>query len=574
MEVGQATTLIIAALVLLSILSSALAFRFGAPLLLVFLVVGLLAGEDGPGQIHFNNAPLAYLIGSLALAVILFDSGFATPLRSYRLSAPPAIALATVGAFVTAAVVGACAHTVLPLTWTESLLLGAALSSTDAAAVFFLLRAGGIRVRERTRSILEIESGTNDPVAVFLTLTLVELTQLGLPLSDAGWPVALNLVTQFGLGVILGVAGGWAVVRLVNAFDLEAALYPLIALSAALCVYAGANLLGGSGFLAIYLTGLIAGNRPLKSKYTMRRFQSAMTWLAQILMFLTLGLLATPSQFVSVLAPALLLAAALTFVARPAAVALCLPPFGVPWREQAFVAWVGLRGAVSILLAIVPLVAATEHAGLIFNVTFLVVVFSLLLQGWTIGPVARALRLMESVDGGRVDRLELELPGRAEHDLVAYKLSAASPVLRGVRIPRWARSSLIVRDGKSFRPHQAGELRKGDLVYVFCSERHIVLLDRIYAGSPAGDEREFLGDFSLSPDTAVDGLAERYGIPVPADLRGKSLKEGISQRLLGRVELGDRIALGPFELIVRDISSEGEIMEVGLLLDNPDAAGR
>ncbi|MBI2384340.1 MAG: potassium/proton antiporter [Gammaproteobacteria bacterium] len=573
-EYGHAFALVVAALVLLSILSSVLSFRLGAPLLLVFLLVGLLAGEDGPGNIHFNDAPLAYAAGSLALAVILFDSGFATPLRVYRVAAAPAITLATLGVVVTAALAGWVAHAVLPLSWTESLLLGAAISSTDAAAVFFLLRTGGIRIRERVRSILEIESGTNDPVAVFLTLTLLELAMAPQAPDRIGPMVLLHLVQQFGLGAALGLSGGWAVVRVINVFDMDTALYPLVALSATLCVFAGADLLGGSGFLAVYLAGLVAGNRPLKAKYSLRRFQAAMTWLSQILMFLTLGLFATPSQFPAAIVPALLVAAVLTFIARPLATVACLAPFRVPPRETAFVAWVGLRGAVSILLAILPLMGPTEHARLIFNTAFLVVVFSLLIQGWTVRPVARRLGLIESDTSGLVDRIDVELPGRATHELVAYRLSEKSPVLMGVRIPRWARPSLVLRQGESMRPHQAGDLKPGDTVYLFCAERHIKLLDRIYAGSPAGDERLFLGDFSLPPEITVNSVAERYGLPVPPDLSNKTLRDAFAHRLRGRAELGDRIPLGSFELIVRDISAEGDILEVGLLLDNPDAARR
>lgn len=574
MDLGQAGTLVVAMLVLLSILSSVVSFRLGAPLLLVFLLVGLLAGEDGPGQIRFDDASMAYLIGSLALAVILFDSGFATGLGTFRAHAGPALALSTAGVLLTAGIVGAAAHWLLPLSWSESLLLGAIVGSTDAAAVFFLLRTGGIRIRERVRAILEIESGSNDPVAIFLTVLMLEAVSHGATPQDVGVALVLDLTRQFGIGIVLGLAGGWIVERLNNAFDMESALYPLIALAAALCVFSGANLAGGSGFLAIYVTGLYAGNRSLKAKGSIRRFQAAMTWLAQILMFLTLGLFATPSQFGAALLPALALALVLTFVARPAAAALCLAPFGLRVREAAFVAWVGLRGAVSILLALLPLIAQLDNARLLFNIVFLMVVFSLLIQGWTIRPVARWLRQVDASAGGLLDRIELELPGRARHDLVAYRLGPKSPVLMGIRIPRWARPSLIVRDGESMRTHQAGALREGDLVYLFCAEPHIKLLDRIYAGSPAGDEREFLGDFSLAPDVPVDAVAERYGIRVPPDLAGKPLRDAIATRLHGRAELGDRVALGPFELIVRDIDAEGQILEVGLLLDNPDAVSR
>lgn len=574
MDTGHTIILITAGLVLISILSSVLSFRLGAPLLLVFLFVGLLAGEDGIGGINFDHAGLAYLIGSLALAVILFDSGFATPISSFKLAAAPALTLATLGVILTSGMLGFFAHLLLPLSWPESLLLGAAIGSTDAAAVFFLLRTGGIRIRERARAILEIESGSNDPAAIFLTLTCLQIATLARAPEDLGISLLVDLIHQFGLGILIGLSGGWLTRRLINAFTIDTALYALVALSAALCIFEGTNLLGGSGFLAVYLAGLYAGNLPLKSKYSLRRFQAASTWLAQILMFLTLGLFATPSQFPSVLAPALVLAVVLTLLARPLSVLICLAPFRLPWREQLFVSWVGLRGAVAILLALLPIISGLEHANLIFNTVFLIVLFSLLIQGWTIGPVAKKLKLVETESQGLIDRIELELPGRAQHELVGYRLSKASPVLRGTRIPRWATPSLVVRGGESMRPHQAGQLEPGDLIYLFCAERHLRLLDNIYAGKELVNDREYRGDFSLMPGTTINSVADRYGIPVPLDLHNCTLEQSFQRRLRGRVELGDRLPLGPYELIVRDISRDGDIVEIGLLIDDPDAAWR
>ncbi len=574
MEFSHTIILVTAGLVLISILSSVLSYRLGAPLLLVFLIVGLLAGEDGIGGINFDHAGLAYLIGSLALAVILFDSGFATPISSFRLAAAPAITLATLGVVMTSGLLGVFAHWLLPLSWPESLLLGAAIGSTDAAAVFFLLRTGGIRIRERVRAILEIESGSNDPAAIFLTLTCLQVATLARSPEELGTTLLLDLVRQFGLGALIGLSGGWLTKHLINAFTIDTALYALVALSAALCIFEGTNLLGGSGFLAVYLAGLYAGNQPLKSKYSLRRFQAASTWLAQILMFLTLGLFATPSQFPAVLVPALLLAVVLTLLARPLSVLVCLAPYRLPWREQLFVSWVGLRGAVAILLAILPVMADMANAHIIFNTVFLIVLFSLLIQGWTIGPVAKKLRLIETESQGLIDRIELELPGRSQHDLVGYRLSKASPVLRGIRIPRWATPSLVVRGGESMRPHQAGELEAGDLIYLFCAERHLRLLDNIYAGKELLNDREYRGDFSLMPGATINSVADRYGIPVPADLHNCTLEQAFQRRLRGRVELGDRLPLGPYELIVRDISRDGDIVEVGLLIDDPDAAWR
>ena len=346
--------LVSSGLLVASIFTSLAAFRFGAPLLLVFLFVGLAAGEDGLG-LQFSDAGSAYFVGSLALAVILFDSGFGTSIRSFRQSAGPAITLATLGVVFTAGIVGIAAHLFLGLGVLQSLLIGAIVGSTDAAAVFFLLRIGRITVKDRVRSTLEVESGSNDPMAIFLTMMLVEMIAAGLGTPNAG--VIIGFVQQMGLGVVFGLGGGWLIATVVNRIDLEGALYPVLVLGAALFVFALTGILGGSGFLAVYVAGLVAGNRKLRGADGLRRFQGGMTWLAQIVMFVMLGLYAAPSEFMAAAPGALLLAGVLILVARPIAVWLCLLPFGFRLREQVFVGWVGLRGAVSILLAILPVIA-------------------------------------------------------------------------------------------------------------------------------------------------------------------------------------------------------------------------
>lgn len=384
--------LIAAALIMISGFTSVLAFRFGAPLLLVFLILGLLVGEDGLG-IQFDDASLAFHIGSLALAVILFDSGFATKLSSLRAAAGPAVVLASLGVALTAGLVGLAAHLIFGLPWLESLLIGAVISSTDAAAVFFLLRAGGITIQERVRATLEIESGSNDPMAIFLTVAFVELI-----LAGDGQATLLNFllifVQQIGLGLIVGLVGGFLIVHLANSVKLEPGLYPIVVLAAALAVFGATGALGGSGFLAAYLAGLYAGNKEIAAKATLLRFQDGFTWLAQISMFLVLGLLATPSQFPAIALQAVGLAVFLTFVGRPLAVWLCLLPFRFRPDETAFIAWVGLRGAVSILLGIFPLAQGLPNGQLIFDIAFIMVLTSLLVQGWTIRPMAKWLGLV------------------------------------------------------------------------------------------------------------------------------------------------------------------------------------
>lgn len=556
--------LIAAGLIIVAGFTTVLAYRFGAPLLLVFLGLGLLVGEDGLG-IQFDDASLAYLIGSLALAVILFDSGFRTRFASFRAAAIPAVTLATVGVVLTAGLVGLAARFIFGLPWLESLLIGAIISSTDAAAVFFLLRVGGITIRERVRATLEIESGSNDPMGIFLTIALVELI-----LADQGAPdlaeVLLVFVKQMGLGLAFGLLGGFLIVRMANSIDLEPGLYPIVVLAASLAVFGGTGAIGGSGFLAAYAAGLYAGNQQIAAKLTLLRSQDGFTWLAQIGMFLVLGLLATPSQFPTLAPQAFGIALFLTFVARPIAVWLCLLLFNYKPNETAFIAWVGLRGAVSILLAILPRAEGISNGQLFFNTAFIMVLTSLLLQGWTIRPIARWLNLVVPPSLGPVERVELDLPGTAHHELVAYRVASNSPVARGERIPRWARPSLVVRDGRSMRYQYAGRLQPGDQVYLFTPPRHLRLLDRLFASPASLDEHDagFYGEFTVDPGKTLQELGKSYDIPADGPNPDATIAEFIEGRLGARGDIGDRVGLGDIELVVRDVDDRGEIKSVGL----------
>jgi cell volume regulation protein A len=375
----------------------------------VFLVLGMLAGEDGPGGIRFDDFETAYLIGTLALAVIIFDGGLRTSRDTFRVALWPAVSLATAGVLVTAALLGLLAAWVLRLSWLEGMLLGAIVGSTDAAAVFALLRTQGAALKKRVASTLEIESGSNDPMAIFLTVALLELLVAGKSGLEAS--MALSFVRQFTIGALLGVAGGKLLVWLINRLRLITGLYPLLAAAGGLLIFAVAAQLGGSGFLAIYLAGLVLGNSRLQAAQNILRVHDGLAWLSQIVMFLILGLLVTPSQLAPIAVPALVLAAALMLLARPVAVVLSLLPFGFPWREQLYIGWVGLRGAVPIVLALFPAMYGVDNARLYFNVAFFVVLISLLLQGWTIAPAARWLGLEAPPQIEPVQRVTVDIPG-------------------------------------------------------------------------------------------------------------------------------------------------------------------
>ncbi|MEE2950400.1 MAG: potassium/proton antiporter [Pseudomonadota bacterium] len=563
-------------LILFAAFSSLLAFRFGAPLLLIFLSVGLLAGTDGLG-LEFDNAPLAYFVGTVALAIILFDSGFQTKLSTFKQAAAPALTLATVGVVGTAALFGWAASLLLGVSFLEGFLLGSIVGSTDAAAVFFLLKTGGITIRDRVRSLLEIESGTNDPMAIFLTITLVELVSSGVSLSDLGGDVVLGFFQQMGLGLGFGLAGGWLIAWLVARLALDRGLLPIVTLALAFLIFALTGAIGGSGFLAVYVAGLYAGNARLKSAATLKRFQDGMTWLAQMAMFLILGLLATPREFDAIVWQAILLAGFLIFVARPVAVWLCLLPFNFQRRETAFVSWVGLRGAVSILLAILPLIEGLDASRTLFNTAFIIVLASLLVQGWTLASVAKRLRLTVPPKIGPIEKFELELPGSPDHELLSYRVVENSPVAKGVRVPRWARPSLVIREGRSMRYQYAGRLRPGDYVFLFISPRFPPLLDRLFA-SPAPveeDDREFFGDFAVDPTRDAGSLADAYDVPLSEDDRALTIAELMTRRLGGQAEYGDRAIIGPVELIVRETDPNGTITSAGLSLSpDPSSSGQ
>ncbi|MDA0219519.1 MAG: potassium/proton antiporter [Proteobacteria bacterium] len=385
--------LLVAALVVFgSILLTPVSARIGAPLLLLFLAVGMLAGEDGPGGLHFDDFELAYEIGTMALALILLAGGLDTPLRDLRKAAAPAIVMATLGVVLTAGTVGIVTHLLLGLSIVEALLLGSVVASTDAAATFLLLRQSGVVLKGRMRETILVESGLNDPMAIFLTVAFVGLVDAGMPLSWETLPgLLVILAQQLGLGALGGIAGGIAAAAVARRIVLPAGLYAPLMLAAAFGVFAATRLVEGSGFLAIYLFGIVVTARAPQAAARAAQFMDGISWLAQIVMFLMLGLLVTPHELRASALPALFIAAVLIFLARPLATLICLTPLKVPLRQQAYIGWVGLRGAVPIFLAIIPVISPGPVTAAFFDIVFVIVIASLVLQGWTIVPMARWL---------------------------------------------------------------------------------------------------------------------------------------------------------------------------------------
>ncbi len=400
MTAAHELILLCGALGVLSVLASLVSRRIGAPVLLAFLGLGMLAGEDGVLGIRFDNFDAAYVIGSIALAVILFEGGLKTPLATLRVALWPAVILATVGVAVTAGLVGAGVALFGGVPLAGALLAGAVASPTDAAAVASLLRGSGAAVPERLLALLEVESGLNDPMSVFLTFTLLRLFAGAGSLALGG--AALDFAREMIGGAVIGLAAGWALAFALKRFRIDPALATVLALAGGLGVFGLGQLLGTSGFLATYLAGVAAGAAGPGVRKTLEPFFEGLGWLAQIALFVMLGLLITPHTLPPFIPLALLGAGLLMFVARPLATFACLLPFGFNARESAFASWVGLRGAVPIYLSLIPALADRARDAKLFAVIFIVVIASLPVQGWTIAPAARVLGFR----GERMPRME------------------------------------------------------------------------------------------------------------------------------------------------------------------------
>jgi cell volume regulation protein A len=478
--------LLAALLALSAIALSKVSARIGVPALVLFVGLGMLAGSEGPGGIEFDNYQLAHGIGTVALVFILFDGGLRTSLQSLRLALWPSLTLATAGVVLTAAVSGLAATWVLDVPLLEGLLLGSIVGSTDAAAVFALLRSKGMHLYRRVGATLEVESGANDPMAVFLTVVLTEVV-VGAREIDSG--LAGFLALQAGAGAAVGVAVGFGAAALVNRVRLSSAgLYPVLSGTLALLAYGLAAALGGSGFLAVYLAGIIFGNRRVVFQRGTFLFHDGLAWLSQIAMFVVLGLLSYPNRLLEAAGPGLLLAAILIVVARPLAVTACLLPFRYSGREVLFISWVGLRGAVPIVLAIYPVLRGVPGSEILFDVVFFAVFVSVLVQGWSLPTVARWLRLQTKAPRESPVTLELFSLHNLPSDVVQYDVAegsaAAGRLVRELDLPPDAVLAMIVRGEQVIPPRGSTRIEEGDHVSVVVPIGSRAAVDRAFAKPP------------------------------------------------------------------------------------------
>ncbi|QDU87482.1 K(+)/H(+) antiporter NhaP [Pirellulimonas nuda] len=563
--------LVTGVLLLLGIASSKLSARLGVPVLVLFLLLGMLAGSEGVGGVEFEDYRLAHGVGTLALAMILFDGGLSTALSAVRLAWRPSALLATWGVLVTAAITGAAAAWILQISWLHGLLLGSIVGSTDAAAVFSVLRSGGIGLPKRLASVLEIESASNDPMAIFLTIGSIEVL-----LGDMRFgPALLGLfATQMLIGGVCGVLGGYAGGWAANRIELNApGLYPVLISAFCLLTFGMAAQLGGSGFLAVYLAGIVIGNRPLVFRRGIRLFHDAIAWLSQIVMFVVLGLLCFPSRLIEVGPKALLISAVLIFVARPVAVLLSTLPFRFTWQERTFMSWVGLKGAVPITLAMFPLMLATPErplqAPLLFDVVFFIVVVSAIIQGTSLAPVARLLGLERPRDPEPPLTLEISSLRHVNGEVVDYAVGddsrAAGRLVRELSLPDGAVIAMVARGEQIIPPKGSTRIHAGDHVILVLGPGVQPLVSQIFGRD--SDARGLIPariEFPLRASATVRELQELYSIEIDASGE-RTLAELLCHALKKETPgVGASARFGPLELRVLNVGADGRIEQVGL----------
>jgi potassium/hydrogen antiporter len=470
-----------AILIILSIAFAKLFQNLGLPTLILFLALGMLAGSEGIGGIHFDDASIAQSIGIIALIFILFSGGLDTNISDVKPVFIPAVSLATIGVFLSAIIVGSIAAFVLDIDIKYGLLLGAIVSSTDAAAVFNVLRTKNVNLKKNLKPLLELESGSNDPMAIFLTLGLIQL--ISEPATGFGTLIWL-FIKQFGLGIIVGLSMGQLIVYLLNKikFDYDG-IYPVLFLAYAGMVYSFTNIIGGSGFLAVYLAGLTIGNREFLHKKSLKRFFDGLAWLSQIGMFLTLGLLVFPSQILAVAGAGLILSAVLMLIARPVSVFVSLFFTKIEVKEKLFTSWVGLRGAVPIILATFPLLAGVEYADLIFSIVFFIVLTSALLQGWSISFAAKLLKVDAPMIRKVRSPIEFESSPEDTNDLYDFLISENSALVNKsiveIGLPKESLIVMINRNEQYIVPTGGTIIEAGDVLLILTNKKTIDEVKRI-----------------------------------------------------------------------------------------------
>lgn len=599
-------------LIFASIMTSTLSARLGVPLLLFFLGVGMLAGEEGILGIEFAEYNLANFIGQAALACILLDGGLRTSMRSFRVGLKPAVTLASLGVLVTVLVAGIFATWLLDVDWRLGVLMAAIVGSTDAAAVFSLLRNGGVKLNDRVQATLEIESGANDPLAILLVTAMIALNLD--PTSQGIGDIIFMLISQIGIGLVLGLLSGWALSKMLPKVYLADGMYAILILSAGLIVFGITNLLGGSGFLAVYLAGVVIGNTKVRATEHVLRVMDSFAWLSQAVLFVVLGLLVQPSGILEVIHYSLLIFIFLLFIARPIAVFSSLLPFRFGIREIGFISWVGLRGAVPITLAIIPVTMAVPGADLAFNITFGVVILSLLVQGATIPLMSRLFRVWVPTNNEPKAEHEIWVADQANITLYEFEVKQGAfaigrhPQAISTKFDAQALSLFaLVRHNKLVNVNEDTILKMGDVVWYAMRGDDTPSIAKIFNNSATQYQKnsEFYGDWLLSPHARIADLpfynlaarslaansSSRLPKPVASALdiftvppqvgvmtgidedlvnklteaKNQTVEEFMMQYFKTEPVKGDEVYLNEtWSLIVRDVDGRGRLRGVGL----------
>lgn len=603
--------LVASVLLFVSIMTSTLSARLGLPLLLFFLGVGMLAGEEGILGIQFEEYTLANFIGQAALACILLDGGLRTSFRSFRVGLKPAVVLASWGVIATVGILGMFIAWLVGVDWRLGLLMAAIVGSTDAAAVFSLLRNGGVKLNDRVQATLEIESGANDPMAILLVTVMIALNLD--PASQTPMTMMMMLIKQIGIGLVAGLIAGLGLSKLLPKMHLAEGMYAILIMSAGMAVFGATNLLGGSGFLAVYMAGVIIGNNKVRATEHVLRVMDSFAWLSQAILFVVLGLLVSPSSLLGAWHYALIIFLFLLFIARPLAVLSSLLPFHFHWREIGFISWVGLRGAVPITLAILPVMSGVGGASMAFNITFGVVILSLLVQGATIPFMSRVFKVWVPTDAEPKAEHEIWVGDQASITLYEFEVKTGAFAIG--RHPQSITNRInindvnvfaVVRNHKLIFVNEDTTLKVGDVVWYALSSDNAASIATVFNNSTTQYQKnsEFYGDWLLSPHArimdlpfyrlvtqsitqhkspvvnalggALDALTQPQSSTMPAGVdkelldvlqiaKTKTVAEFVMEQLSTEPVKGDSVRLNDtWSLIVRDVDGRGNLRGIGL----------
>ncbi|SSY70198.1 potassium/proton antiporter [Alysiella crassa] len=564
--------LIMAVLLFVSVVASRLSARLGMPLLLVFLGVGMLAGEEGIGGIAFYDLTATTIVSQLALAIILLDGGLRTQFETFRIALKPAAVLASWGVIATVFILGMFAMFYLGVDWKLGLLMAAIVGSTDAAAVFSLLRNSGVRLNARIQATLELESGINDPMAILLVSVFISL--IVTPMDATFGSIILTLIKQLGFGLLFGLVAGKILAILLAKIRLVEGLYALLIASGGLLVFALTNLADGSGFLAVYLVGVMVGNSRNSSTQHVLNVMDGLVWLAQAVMFLVLGLLVMPSRMWLHGWDALVIAGCLIFVARPLAVWTSIKWFKYSRKEFFYISWVGLRGAVPITLAIMPMMSGVHKndAQLLFDVAFAVVILSLLIQGTTIPVFAKKLGMVLPEKPEPLDNREVWLADKLAVNLLSFEVSKGSDAEHShpyamTRQFSEGRLFALIRAGETVNVNLSTQMQAGDVAwYVLPEAQGDEFALQFASADKQLDEQQFYGEFEVKPDVKVGELAFAYGLKVDESVADKTLREAFRQYFGDVPVAGDSLDWDGVRVTVKELDEQSYVKSFGLKL--------